>query len=57
MPASKMITRYGLDAIGLSLIHTDVSSMEGREGRLFKEQKNNHGLYSSVCTEPPVKMH
>lgn len=57
LPASKMITRYGYGAKGLSLIHAEASSMEEREGRLFKEQKNNQGLYSSAYTEPPIRIH
>lgn len=54
--ASKMIIRYGLHAISLSLIHTETSSMEERRG-YSKIKKNNQGLYSSACIEPPIRMH
>lgn len=54
MPVSEMITGYGHGVIGMPLVHTEASSIERR---LFKEQKNNQGLYSSAYTEPAINMH
>lgn len=45
------------DVIGHSYIHTEASSMEEREGRPFKEQKNTQRLYSSAYIEPSIRLH
>ncbi len=57
LPAWKMIIWYVQEEIGLSYIHMEVSAVEEREGKLFKEQRNTQGLYSSGVTEPSVRMY